>query len=201
MTPTEIKNIISKGETAKVDFKREWYKKEELKGELVKDIFALANGSVDTIDETAYLIIGITDNQREFFDFDTSSIKSLERLKKQILTNLNNYAQPEFLNLEIEWVEFGEEQDILVLSIAPHGRLISLSKDLQLKKGTDKKGTVYYRIGEEIRVASADVILDFQKAYNKNKMGNGITININGDVNGIGTVTGGSVTQTLNFNR
>jgi len=201
MTPTKIKNIISKGETTKVDFKREWYKKEELKGELIKDIFALANGSVDSIEETAYLIIGITDNQREFFDFDTSSIKSLERLKKQILTNLNNYAQPEFLNLEIEWVEFGEEQDILVLSIAPHGRLISLSKDLQLKKGTDKKGTVYYRIGEEIRVASADVILDFQKAYNKNKMGNGVTININGDVNGIGTVTGGSVTQTLNFNR
>jgi len=46
MTPTKIKNIISKGETTKVDFKREWYKKEELKGELVKDIFALANGSV-----------------------------------------------------------------------------------------------------------------------------------------------------------
>jgi len=42
--------------------------------------------------------------------------------------------------------------------------------------------------------------LDFEKAYNKNKMGNGVTININGDVNGIGTVAGGSVTQTLNFN-
>jgi len=43
--------------------------------------------------------------------------------------------------------------------------------------------------------------VDFQKAYNKNKKGNGVTININGNINGIGTVTGGSVTQTLNFNK
>jgi len=27
------------------------------------------------------------------------------------------------------------------------------------------------------------------------------SVNINGDVNGVGAVTGGSVTQTLNFNR
>ncbi len=113
MTSQELKEIIAQGEKAKVDFKREWYKsatKNELNSEFIKDIFALTNGDKFNIDKTAYLIIGITDNTKSFYDFDTSKIpRSLERLKKDLLNILNNYAQPEFLPLEIEWVEFKEE--------------------------------------------------------------------------------------------
>jgi predicted HTH transcriptional regulator len=208
MTPEELKNIIKNGENAKVDFKREWYKKEDLKGEFIKDMLALTNGDVHSIDKTAYLIIGITDNTKEFYDFDSSSIKNLGRFKKQLLDILNGYSQPEFTSLDIEWVEFGNG-DVLVLSIPPRGRLLSLSKDLILKEEEkdekikikrDRKGTVYYRVGESVKVASADIIRDFEKAFEKDNSKGGVTINVKGDIKGIGSVTGGEVNQTLNFN-
>ena len=200
MTKEKLKELISQGDTAKVDFKREWYKKEDLKGEFVKDMLALTNGDVNSIDKEAHLIIGITDN-RNFYDFDSSFIRSPDKLKQQLLNILNSYTQPEFTALEVEWVEFSDEQDVVVVSVPPRAKLLSLSKDLQLKKGTDKKGIVYYRIGEDIKVASVDVVLDFEKAFNESSSESGVTININGDVNGIGTVTGGTVTQTLTFNK
>jgi predicted HTH transcriptional regulator len=201
MNTEELKRVIANGENAKVDFKRQWYKKEDLKGEFVKDMLALANGDIHSTDKTAYLVIGIEDETKKAFDFDNSAIpRSLDKLTQQLLEILNNYSQPEFLSLDIEWIDY-DEREVLVLSVAPHGRLISLSKDLQLKRGTDKKGTVYYRIGENIRVASADVIRDFEKAFKQNEGQGGVTINIHGDVKGIGTVTGGTVNQTLNFGK
>ena len=53
----DIKELIAQDESAKLDFKREWYKKEDLKGEFVKDIFALTNGDIYSTTDTAYLVI------------------------------------------------------------------------------------------------------------------------------------------------
>jgi len=182
MTLEELKKIISEDENAKVDFKREWYKdstKDELKSEFIKDMFALTNGDIYSIGKTAYLIIGVTDGTKEIFDFDKSKIPhSLTKLTQQLRQSLNNYAQPEFLNLDIKWYEIEEDKEVLVLSVKPHHRLISLSKDLILPtKKTVDKGTVYYRIGENIKVASADVVKDFEKAYDKNKSKDRVIIN------------------------
>ena len=200
MTTKELQTIIDQGENAKVDFKREWYKKEDLKGEFIKDMLALANGDVDSIDKTAYLIIGVEDENKKFFNFKVPNIGMPNKFIKELLQNLNNYSQAEFLYLEMEGIEY-DGGDVLVFSVKPHGRLISLSKDLKLKNGTDKKGTVYYRVGESIRVASADVIKDFEKAFAEKSSNSGTTINIHGDVNGIANVSGGTVTQTLSFTK
>ena len=200
MTTEELQTIIDQGENAKVDFKREWYKKEDLKGEFFKDMLALANGDVHSIDKIAYLIIGIEDKNKNFFDFEAPKMKSISKFTKDILQNINNFSQPEFTSLKVEWVEYGEEE-VLVFSIKPHGRLISLSRDLKLGDNTDKKGTVYYRVGESIRVASADVIKDFEKAFTEKTSKGKTTINIHGDVNGIANVEGGTVNQTLNFTK
>jgi predicted HTH transcriptional regulator len=201
MTTEELEKIIAQGENAKVDFKRQWYKdagKNELKSEFVKDMLALANGDIHTTDKTAYLIIGITDGTTDAYSFDDSAIpRSLDKLTKQLLEILNNYAQPEFLSLKVEWVDY-QQEELLVLSVLPHPRLISLSKDLRLKKGTDNKGTVYYRIGENNRVASADVIRDFDKAFAKGNTQNGVSITVNGDVKGVVNAENGSViNQTI----
>jgi len=170
MTSTELNELIEQWENAKVDFKREWYWndnmpnniKEIQKNELVKDLIALTNGDVYSIDKTAYLIVGIDDNTREVYDFDKSVILPLDKLKKQLLTLLNNYVQPEFLALDIELVD----DKVLVIFIPPRGSLISLSKDLKLKNSnTDRKGTTYYRVGEDIRVASSEVVGEFEKAF------------------------------------
>jgi len=195
MTIEELKAIINDGENAKVDFKREWYWndnmpnniKEVQKNELVKDLIALTNGDVYSTDKTAYLIIGIDDETRESYDFDKSTVVPLDKLKQQLLTLLNNYAQPEFLALDIEFVD-----EVLVISIPPRGSLISLSKDLKLKNNnTDKKGTTYYRVGEDIRVASSEVVEEFEKAFGHDEQT--VSITIHGDVKGVVNAESGSV--------
>jgi len=173
MTREELNNLIEQWENAKVDFKQEWYWndkmpkniKEVQKNELVKDLIALTNGDVYSTDKTAYLIIGMDEEIRESYDFDKSVVLPLDKLKQQLLTLLNNYAQPEFLALDIEFVD-----EVLIISVPPRGSLISLSKDLKLKNNnTDKKGTTYYRVGEDIRVASSEVIREFEKAFENDK--------------------------------
>ena len=183
MTREELNNLIEQWENAKVDFKRQWYWndnmpnniKETNKNELVKDLIALTNGDVYSTDKRAYLIVGIDDNTREIYNFDKSAILPLDKLKQQLFTLLNNYAQPEFLALDIELVD-----EVLIISIPPRGSLISLSKDLKLKNNnTDKKGTTYYRVGEDIRVASSEVVGEFEKAFGHDKNINGKKIETN----------------------
>ena len=195
MTREELNNLIDQWENAKVDFKRQWYWndkmpnniKETHKNELVKDLIALTNGDVYSIDKTAYLIIGIDDNTREIYNFDKSTILPLDKLKQQLLTLLNNYAQPEFLALDMELVD-----EVLIISIPPRGSLISLSKDLKLKNNnTDRKGTTYYRVGEDIRVASSEVVGEFEKAFGSDKQS--VSITIHGDVKGVVNAESGSV--------
>ena len=173
MTREELNDLIEQWENAKVDFKRQWYWndnmpnniKETHKNELVKDIIALTNGDIYSIDKTACLIIGIDDETKESYDFDKTVILPLDKLKQQLLALLNNYAQPEFLALELEIVD-----GVLVISIPPRGSLISLSKDLKLKNNnTDKKGTTYYRVGEDIRVASSEVVGEFERVFGSDK--------------------------------
>jgi len=195
MTSEKLQQLIKEWENAKVDFKREWYWndnmpnniKEIQKNELVKDLIALTNGDVYSTDKTAYLIIGIDDERREVYDFDKSTVVPLDKLKQQLLTLLNNYAQPEFLALDIEFVD-----EVLVISIPPRGSLISLSKDLKLKNNnTDKKGTTYYRVGEDIRVASSEVVEEFEKAFGHDEQT--VSITIHGDVKGVVNAESGSV--------
>ena len=194
MTREELNNLIEQWENAKVDFKRQWYWndnmpnniKETNKNELVKDIIALTNGDVYSTDKTAYLIIGIDDDTREVYDFDKTAILPLDKLKQQLLTLLSNYAQPEFLALDLELID-----DVLIISIPPRGSLISLSKDLKLKSNTDKKGTTYFRVGEDIRVASSEVVWEFEKAFGNDKQS--VSISIHGDVKGVVNAESGSV--------
>jgi len=190
MTSEKLQQLIKEWENAKVDFKRELWnvklldnikdknKKKELqdiitfkKNELLKDIFSLTNGDVYSTKKTAYLIIGVDDKTKEICAFYINSLAkdySLEKFKKELLQWLNNYAQPEFLALEMEFVD-----EVLVISIPPRGSLISLSKDLKLKNKrgeyVDKKGTTYYRVGEDIRVASSEVVGEFEKAFGSDK--------------------------------
>ena len=186
MTREELNSLIDQWENAKVDFKRELWNIKDLdniedknekkkiqeeitlkKNELLKDIFSLTNGDIYSTKKTAYLIIGVDDKTKEICKFDINNLAkdySLEKFKKELLQWLNNYAQPEFLALDMEFVD-----EVLVISIPPRGSLISLSKDLKLKNKrgeyVDKKGTTYYRVGEDIRVASSEVVGEFEKVF------------------------------------
>ncbi len=196
MTREELNSLIDQWENAKVDFKRELWnvklldniedknKRQELqeiitlkKNELLKDIFSLVNGDIYSTKKTAYLIIGVDDKTKEICEFDINNLAknySLEKFKKELLQWLNNYAQPEFLALDMELVD-----EVLVIFIPPRGSLISLSKDLKLKNKrgeyVDKKGTTYYRIGEDIRMASSEVVGEFEKVYKDNSISSHIS--------------------------
>jgi len=177
----QLSKLIKQKENPKLDFKRQWYwsrntpedKLESLWGECVKDILALTNGHPDYINETAYLIIGIEDETKRVSTFDIptdkqGNIYSESKLQQTLLSKLNTYAQPEFIALNVNYIDV-EENIIIVISIPPRGKLLSLAKDLRFRnKSIDKKGTTYYRIGEEIRIVSAQIFDDFLKARGEN---------------------------------
>ena len=172
----EIEQLISQKENSKLDFKRQWYwnsttpsnKLEESWGECIKDILALTNGNHNNINEIAYLLIGIDDESKQVCKFDfpqdkANNILSESKLQQTLLSKLNTYSQPEFTGLNVEYRDFNNHK-IILISIPPRKRLLSLSKDLKFKNRIDRKGTTYYRIGEEIRIASADIHDDFSRA-------------------------------------
>jgi predicted HTH transcriptional regulator len=167
-----LDDLLAMNENPKLDFKAIW-KPDDLKGELIKDIVSIANGNPQTIGEVGYLVFGVSDDKQKINDITDEKLKiptqyaDLAALKGKILEALNNAVTPAFLGLELEFIQ-ADEKRILVITIPPHPHLLSLSKDLQLKKRTDKKGTTYYRIGEVIHSASPEVIAAFQQQFGKN---------------------------------
>ena len=157
-----VESLIEKGENSRVDFKREWYKKDDFKGELVKDIISLANGGLDTVGQSGYLLIGINDKDKTIFDFDKSSIQSLEVLCKQVLSIVNSFVEPSLPGLELSWEKEGK---VLLFEVPPHDYLIYLSKPLEKIKHPYKGGTAFYRIGEGIEVVSPPIVKSFEDAF------------------------------------
>ncbi len=172
MTKEELEKLIKKDENPKLDFKQEWYwnkntpkkQKQEQQGELVRDLIALANGSPAFVGETAYLIIGVIDNSREFYSFDRSVIEPFDKFKQQLVDLVNNYAQPKIIDLDMNLTE-----KVLIISIKPQESIIHIFKDLQVKNRTIDGGTTFFRVGESNSVASPDIIEKFKKAINKYK--------------------------------
>jgi predicted HTH transcriptional regulator len=167
-----LNDLLAMNENPKLDFKAIW-KPDDLKGELIKDIVSIANGNPQTIGEVGYLVFGVSDDKQKIKDITDEMLsipnkyRDLAFLETTLLNTLNNHVTPDFLGLELEFIQ-ADEKRILVITIPPHPYLLSLSKDLQLKKRTDKKGTTYYRIGEVIHSASPEVIAAFQQQLGKN---------------------------------
>lgn len=47
--------LITKDESSKLNFKRDWYSKKNITSELIKDIIALTNGNIHSIGQAAHL--------------------------------------------------------------------------------------------------------------------------------------------------
>ena len=158
----DIDSLLLKGENSRIEFKRQWYKIEDFHGELVKDLLSVANGGLETIGQTGYMLIGIEDTTKKIFDFDKSTLGTLEDLNKQLNKKMNDYSQPAFPALDLRWERNGK---VLVLEISPHNYLISLSRPLEKNKIKHpyKKGTTFYRQGDSICVAGEDIINLFHK--------------------------------------
>jgi len=110
MPTINILELLNTKENPKLDFKRQWYKEPDVKTELIKDIIALANGNIHTIGQNSFLIIGVKENVNgnEFYDvrddenLDVLLDKSLDDIKKQLLQNLQKYAEPAIQDIQME---------------------------------------------------------------------------------------------------
>ena len=189
-----LEDLLASNENPKLDFKAIW-KAADLKGELIKDIISIANGNPQTVGEEGYLVFGISDDKQKTNNISNEMLNipnkytDLAALEGKILEALNNTVTPAFLGLKLKFMQEGDKR-ILVITIPPHPYLLSLSKDLQLKKRTDKKGTTYYRLGESIAIASPEVI----QAFNvQQSQGGNVSITVHGDVKGVVNAENGSV--------
>ncbi len=176
MNKERLKELIEIWENPKLDFKREWYWNKNMpkevktsqQGDFVRDVIALANGHPDFIGQVAYLIIGIEDDTKKIYNFDKSVTEPFDKFKQQIVEIVNNYAQPNIIDLDINWVK-GINEKVLVISIKPQKDVIHIFKDLQTPKGTIDRGTTFFRVGENNRVASPDVTEKLKEAIKKYK--------------------------------
>ncbi len=152
-----MKFLIQENESLYLEFKYEWYWKNNEKGtvkqwgEFLKDFVALVNCYIDYVDSTKYLIIGIDENETtlEKRIIDTRDF-NLDILQEKILNNLNKYFRSEDLdscdysNFTLKYYSF-ESKQILVIEIKPTKSLLILKKDLQDKNRTEKENNVFIR--------------------------------------------------------
>jgi len=144
----DIRELINKKESPKVDFKRQWYREADLKTELIKDIIALTNGNIHTIGQNSFLIIGVKDKEDGNELYDVVLDKNLDNIKQQLLHNLQKYTIPAIQDIQIEKFEV-DSKNIIVIQIPFHPYLIILKEKLRQYS----KDTLLYRAGEGIVVA------------------------------------------------
>ena len=165
-----LEKIIARGEYEKLDFKQEWYKDNSYnRQEIVKDILGLTNGNPNNIGESGFLIIGAKENlDGSIIFFDVELSKGIVEFKRELLQNINNYAHPKIIKLEIHEITHKEKR-IIIIEIPQQSYLIELSKDL--RPPNYRQFDVIYRIGESTERASSEVIEQFKKELEKFNQG------------------------------
>lgn len=165
----DIKKLLQRKESSKLEFKKEWYKSIDLKKglEIYKDIISLANGDIDNIGKPSYLIIGVKEryDQKNLIE-DVSIEENLDVIKKQILQNVRNLTIPHIINFDIKYTEI-ENKKIIVIKIPQHPYLIKLRK--KIYGNTYREGDVLYRSNEDTAVADYGLISEFERALKSYK--------------------------------
>ena len=168
MIAEEFGKLILKNEHPKLDFKRDYESKKE-NSEYLKDIISLANGNVNTVGETAYLIFGIEEvvnGDNIIYGIDSS--KTFQQIERELIQNLDNYLLHPIQDLKVEEIIL-DSKKILFITIPFQSYLLLLKKDL---KGTQyKKGNLLYRVGDNTRFVedayNCSLRKSFEKAFEK----------------------------------
>jgi len=161
---TFIPNLLKKMESPTLDFKGEWYKLdsdnpkavENQKGELIKDILALANGNANVAGETSYLVIGVADEINEQGEREIVGVSDIESERisaDRILKIVNTVCSPSLENLACDDF-FVDEKRIVVITIPPSPYLHEITSKLHTPKRSFDEFTVFVRHGEKISTAS-----------------------------------------------
>lgn len=162
MKKKELEHLLRQPESGSLDFKREmhhvFHEKDNVRNwqqnELVRDVLSLANGNTHTVGESAYLIIGIEENEQDPTQHRLHPVSTFELSAKQILDWVNAYADPPLEDLQAEFVTYNETQ-LYIITIFPSVHVHRLKRDLQTGKTKNyPENSIFIRINDQIRNAS-----------------------------------------------
>ena len=118
MNSDDLRRLIQQDEGLKLDFKQEFYKldypdpkvKKLQKGELIKDVLALADGNVGTAGLPAHLVIGVgdvrrPDGTRELFDVGDINVD-----RNSIVQMVNDASSPGLVDIQCEIIRIEERE-------------------------------------------------------------------------------------------
>lgn len=177
MDSIQLKDLLTKAENPKLEFKSSWYSSEDKLddkgwGEFLKDIIALANGNLGYVGYTGYLIIGASDldpqphNSRQVFHIDSvGMLANLQNLREITLRKLREACSPSLPDIKIYFVNLEGNESLLVFEIPSPIDLLKLDRDLNTRGLRFKKGTVLIRVGQDIGVADPTEISYLKKEF------------------------------------
>ncbi|RXJ54552.1 NACHT domain-containing protein [Candidatus Marinarcus aquaticus] len=158
-----LKKLICEEENLFLEYKSQWYWKENEKptpnewGEFLKDFSALVNCSEEYIEESKYLIIGIDENQKEIENrvidvkfLQDSKYSDLVFFKNEVVKKINSFFRTDS-DEEIVYNDFSistfiiDNKKVLVFELLPTKNLLILDKDLMDKNRTEKRNNVFIR--------------------------------------------------------
>lgn len=190
-----IESLIEKKESLFLEFKSQWYWNNSDKdisknwGEFLKDFVALINCSPEYINEEKYLIIGIEEEQEGInkikdISFDSNGeeirkLKNIDDFKCEIILKLNNNFKKsddtliEDMDFKLQYFTI-KNNKILVFIIKPISQIVILNKDLQDKKTTTRRNSVFIRTLKEngepqVDIADPETIEELKKEFKKYK--------------------------------
>ena len=158
----DIEQLLARDESATLDFKGKWYQLDSTdtktrtrqKGELIKDVLSLANGNTNVAGETAYLVIGVSDERGEDGKREIVGVENPERMtRERILDIVNAVASPHLADIECNVVS-AEQKNVVVITIYPSPHVHETTRKLQTPKRDFDEYTVFVRHGSGIRTAS-----------------------------------------------
>jgi len=148
MTKEKLEELIKQEENPKLDFKRDYEEKKE-NTDYISDIVSIANGNMENIGETGYLIFGIQEKPKEIYGVEID--KELQDIKRHLAEKLNNHITPNIANIDVKDFYFDSKRVIVV--IIPFQESILLLKK-NVKQTRYKALDFLYRIGDGILVVS-----------------------------------------------
>ncbi|HAX71007.1 MAG TPA: ATP-binding protein [Anaerolineales bacterium] len=162
ITPEFLFTLLSKEEGPTLDFKRKPYLiyaedkivKDKQRGELIKDILALANGNSIVAGDTAYLVIGADDKKREDGTRTLFDVGNHRLTARNILDIVNSACEPALEDVFCDELEF-ESNRLLVITINPTPYLHETIRRLETSDSFFSERTVFVRHNEGTEVASA----------------------------------------------
>ena len=170
MNIKELEYLLCQDEGATLEFKRDMYAiystepkvPEKHRGELIKDILSLANGSFDTVGKEAHLIVGAEDNIGPDGKRKTYGVEGRLPTRIDILNSIREVSNPPLQDLETEVIEY-EGKNIWVITIPPSPNVHETKKVLKTTGTSHFAHIVFIRRDSTIDNASTNERIALEK--------------------------------------